>query len=242
VECPTSPRPRADVRRPGLPDPIPSPRATTGRGALGLAACRGARASGGGAAGPGSPGGPAPGAPALARAQALATGALHEDGLADSADGLWGGGTRERRLEIMRDSRIGSYGALALILSVLLRWSALAALLDAGPAWGPSSPQALSAAGRWPGCCGRSRPPAMGAFRASSGGPGAPPWPFRARSRSSWRFSSPAGPRCPPPSPSSGPRSSGPPSCRARLHGQTGDTCGAAQQLAETAALLALAA
>ena len=55
------------------------------------------------------------------------TGALHEDGLADFADGM-GGQTRERRLEIMRDSAIGSYGALALILSSALRLTAVAAL------------------------------------------------------------------------------------------------------------------
>ena len=58
-------------------------------------------------------------------AQIALCGALHEDGLADLADGLWGGHTRERRLEIMRDSRIGSYGVLALILSLALRWQAL---------------------------------------------------------------------------------------------------------------------
>ena len=55
----------------------------------------------------------------------LTTGALHEDGLADVADGFGGGQTRARKLEIMRDSRIGSYGTLALILSVGLRWQAL---------------------------------------------------------------------------------------------------------------------
>ncbi len=51
----------------------------------------------------------------------LLTGALHEDGIADVADGFGGGHTPERRLEIMRDSRIGSYGALALIVTVLAR-------------------------------------------------------------------------------------------------------------------------
>lgn len=61
---------------------------------------------------------------------ALITGALHEDGLADAADGLGGGRTRERKLEIMRDSRIGTYGVCALILSFGLRWSALAAIAD----------------------------------------------------------------------------------------------------------------
>lgn len=59
------------------------------------------------------------------------TGALHEDGLADLTDGLWGGQTPERRLEILRDSRIGTYGALALILSVGLRWQVLVLLADA---------------------------------------------------------------------------------------------------------------
>lgn len=60
----------------------------------------------------------------------LVTGALHEDGLADTADGLGGGRTRERKLEIMRDSRIGTYGVCALILSFGLRWSALAAIAN----------------------------------------------------------------------------------------------------------------
>jgi adenosylcobinamide-GDP ribazoletransferase len=56
----------------------------------------------------------------------LATGALHEDGLADTADGFGGGTTRERKLEIMRDSRIGSFGVIVLVLSIGLRTAALA--------------------------------------------------------------------------------------------------------------------
>ncbi|MGJ0509608.1 MAG: adenosylcobinamide-GDP ribazoletransferase [Methylocystis sp.] len=62
----------------------------------------------------------------------IVTGALHEDGLADVADGFGGGVTREQKLAIMRDSRLGSYGALALCLSTLLRVCALAALLQSG--------------------------------------------------------------------------------------------------------------
>ena len=58
-------------------------------------------------------------------ASVLLTGAFHEDGLADSADSL-GGRTPEARLAIMRDSRIGTYGALALGLSVAIRTAALA--------------------------------------------------------------------------------------------------------------------
>jgi adenosylcobinamide-GDP ribazoletransferase len=60
----------------------------------------------------------------------LVTGALHEDGLADFADGIGGGRTRERKLEIMRDSSIGTYGAIALGLGLALRWSALAGIPD----------------------------------------------------------------------------------------------------------------
>jgi adenosylcobinamide-GDP ribazoletransferase len=51
----------------------------------------------------------------------LMTGALHEDGLADSADGLLGAVSRERALEIMKDGRIGTYGTVALILALVLR-------------------------------------------------------------------------------------------------------------------------
>ena len=52
----------------------------------------------------------------------LITGALHEDGLADTADGFGGGWTKEKILTIMRDSRIGSFGAVAITLSLLLRF------------------------------------------------------------------------------------------------------------------------
>jgi adenosylcobinamide-GDP ribazoletransferase len=58
----------------------------------------------------------------------LLTGALHEDGLADSADGFGGGGDRESKLAILRDSRIGTYGVLALVLSLALRGVALGVL------------------------------------------------------------------------------------------------------------------
>lgn len=77
----------------------------------------------------------------------LTTGALHEDGLADSADGLFGGRTAERRLEIMKDSRLGSYGALAIGLSLLLRAAGLAAILEA--AGGAAAAAALLAAAVW---------------------------------------------------------------------------------------------
>jgi adenosylcobinamide-GDP ribazoletransferase len=61
----------------------------------------------------------------------LLTGGLHEDGLADTADGFGGGGTRERKLEIMRDSRIGTYGVAALGLMLIVKASALTSLTGA---------------------------------------------------------------------------------------------------------------
>ena len=66
----------------------------------------------------------------------LVTGALHEDGLADLADGIGGGRTRERKLEIMRDSSIGSYGTVALFVVLGVRWSALASISDLHAAMG----------------------------------------------------------------------------------------------------------
>ena len=60
----------------------------------------------------------------------IITGAMHEDGLADCADGFWGSWERERRLKIMRDSRLGVYGSLALIVSTGLRWELIATILE----------------------------------------------------------------------------------------------------------------
>ena len=60
----------------------------------------------------------------------LVTGAMHEDGLADCADGLGGGGSLTRKLEIMKDSRLGAFGVLALVVSFALRAGALAALIE----------------------------------------------------------------------------------------------------------------
>ena len=76
------------------------------------------------------------GVPALVAAgwaiafQLAATGALHEDGLADSADGFFGGHNAARRLKIMRDSRIGSYGTLALGVVLIVRTGAMVTLAD----------------------------------------------------------------------------------------------------------------
>ena len=96
---------------------------------------------------------PAPLAAVLAVAFGLMlTGGFHEDGATDAADGLGGGWTRERMLEIMKDSRIGAYGAMALWVLLSFRWAALVALdrrallaLPLAMAWGRWSSGALIA-------------------------------------------------------------------------------------------------
>ena len=80
-------------------------------------------------------GGPWAGAVAAALSTAatlLLTGGFHEDGLADVADGLGGASRRERALEIMKDSRIGAFGAMALVLALLTKLSLLALLASHG--------------------------------------------------------------------------------------------------------------
>ena len=95
----------------------------------------------------------------------LMTGAMHEDGLADTCDGLGGGATRERALEIMKDPRIGAFGAIALILTLLLKisalsvmpaWTAMAALVSAH-AFSRFCAVLVSFAGRYVGGLERSR-------------------------------------------------------------------------------------
>jgi len=66
----------------------------------------------------------------IAAIDALLTGALHLDGLADTADGFGGGRTRQDVLRIMRDHAIGSYGAIALVLVIAIKATALAALIQ----------------------------------------------------------------------------------------------------------------
>ena len=171
--------------------------------------------------------------------QAAATGGLHEDGLADTFDGLMGGRDVARRLEIMRDSRIGSFGALALMLVVLARWSALVVLLPVAP-WAVMAVAAVSRAGM--PLLMRALPAARpGGLSAMVGQPTARQvaltlgvaaalalpmgWPALALlpvlgavwlALGLW--------------------------ARARIGGQTGDILGASQQLAEAAALGLLAA
>lgn len=75
------------------------------------------------------------------------TGAMHEDGLADCADGFWGGWDVARRLEIMKDSQIGTYGVIALVLSLAARLAGIWALIEADWLWALIGIGALSRAG-----------------------------------------------------------------------------------------------
>lgn len=65
----------------------------------------------------------------------LMTGALHEDGLADCCDAFGGAYTRADTLRIMHDSRIGAFGAIALVIALVLKWQVLAALPSGRVAW-----------------------------------------------------------------------------------------------------------
>ena len=74
----------------------------------------------------------------------ILTGALHEDGLADVADGFGGGRDAAAKLEIMRDSRLGTYGAVILLVSFAAKLSALASLPDAQIVFGMIAAHALA--------------------------------------------------------------------------------------------------
>ncbi len=77
-------------------------------------------------------------------ATVLATGAFHEDGFADSCDGFGGGYTKARVLEIMKDSRLGTFGALGLVLMLALKFTALMQLDTAQLPWALVAGHALS--------------------------------------------------------------------------------------------------
>lgn len=173
-------------------------------------------------------------------AMAAATGGLHEDGLADTFDGLWGGQTPARRLEIMKDSHIGSYGVLALIFVTLIRWQALAALLAADQ-WGgllaaaclARAPMAVISAAlpnaRKRGLSAMTGRPAAGTAAAAAAlalmialiTTSAPLTMALAAALAALGLAAVA---------------------RARIGGQTGDILGASQQFAEAAALAACVA
>jgi adenosylcobinamide-GDP ribazoletransferase len=104
----------------------------------------------------------------------LITGALHEDGLADMADAIAGGSTRERRFEILKDPRHGSYGVAALCGSIVLRVVAVASLGPAAAFGGLVAAHALArgAAVATMGAVPVARPDGLGAEYARSVGAG----------------------------------------------------------------------
>jgi cobalamin 5'-phosphate synthase/cobalamin synthase len=178
---------------------------------------------------------------AAATVTAVLTGALHLDGLADTADG-YAGRTRERALEIMRDHAVGSYGAVALVLDIGLRAAAVAALVGRphGPLWlvaagalsrsaaaglGALLPNARAdGLGRVLAGAGRARVAVAAAMAAiiaalAAGLPGLAAAAGVAVLAALWGWH-----------------------CRRRLSGVTGDTLGAASEGCELAVLLAGAA
>jgi adenosylcobinamide-GDP ribazoletransferase len=173
--------------------------------------------------------------------QVRLTGGLHEDGLADLADGLGGGRDRARTLAIMRDSRIGTYGVRALVLGIGLRAALLAPL--AGTVEAVAVLAAAGALSRAPlGTMAATMPPARpDGLAVAQGRPSAataaaaamlglglaaalvPQWPVMAAGAALAAAAVAA-------------------SALRRLGGVTGDVHGGAQQAAEIAALLALSA
>ncbi|MDX2483682.1 MAG: adenosylcobinamide-GDP ribazoletransferase [Pseudodonghicola sp.] len=181
---------------------------------------------------------PAVAAGLVLAAQVMLSGAMHEDGLADSADGLWGGMTRVRRLEIMKDSRIGSYGVLALILCTGLRWAALSALISV-ESWGAVLAAALLSRAGMPALMAALPHARAEGLSHAVGRPG------RGTALSAAALALVVAPLL-----SGGAAVAAAfwaglavlgmgALARAKLGGQTGDILGASQQLAEIAALLA---
>lgn len=112
-------------------------------------------------------------------AGAVATGALHEDGLADFADGLGGGSTPERRLEIMSDGAVGACGALALVVAVAGRTAALAAIAETAgwsAALGALAAAAAISRGILPLTVAWMEPAKDEGLGRSAGRPGTPVW------------------------------------------------------------------
>lgn len=109
-------------------------------------------------------------------AMIIATGGLHEDGLADLADGIWGGSDAEKRLAIMSDSRIGAYGAIALIVSVAGRAAAIAAIGDPAFVLGALVAACAISRGLMPLVMACGNPAKSGGLGASAGTPTTGGW------------------------------------------------------------------
>ena len=164
----------------------------------------------------------------------LLTGALHADGLADLFDGLWGGTDRDRRLEIMRDSRIGSYGVLALIVALGLQASAIAAAAPALPVFLGA---AMVSRMMMVPLAGMMRPARTEGLGHGAAGPGAGQL-LAASAIALFPYTHPAHAVFA----AAGAAALVGLAARIKIGGQTGDVLGAGQTLAETAWWLALAA
>jgi adenosylcobinamide-GDP ribazoletransferase len=178
---------------------------------------------------------------AAVAAMVAGTGAYHEDGLADTADGLWGGWDPARRLEIMRDSRIGTYGALALATVLALRVALLLPLGLAGFARAACCGHVLGRASTL--LLVRVLPPAAPGTGAELAGPLGAAGTLLAAAVAAATVVLAAGWWWPLPA------AAGLAACglcarlfRRRLGGVTGDTLGAANQLTDLAAVAAVAA
>jgi adenosylcobinamide-GDP ribazoletransferase len=182
--------------------------------------------------------------------QACITGAFHEDGLADSFDALGGAVSREKALAIMKDSRIGSYGALALVLVTGLRAALLAALIAQGAWFAFAAWVAVQAWARWTPLLVMGRLPYAGDAEHAK----AKPLALAMASHQPWLALPAALLALAPLAWLVGTRVLLVPLLallvalamvvwlRRRLGGYTGDTLGATEQLAEVALLLAICA
>ncbi len=107
---------------------------------------------------------------------ALVTGGLHEDGLADFADGLGGGKNKTEKLKIMKDSRIGVFGVLAVVLSVAIRGTVLGGLPGPGMAAAALIAASAMSRGMLPGVLGLMTPARKSGLATSAGEPDDEGW------------------------------------------------------------------
>lgn len=183
--------------------------------------------------------GPAMAAVATLAALVLVTGGIHHDGLADVADGFGGGRDRAHRLAIMRDSRIGSYGVLALAITLGL-WTA--SLAQLGPAAGLGAFLAVSVVSRFAMVVLLDRMPAARPDGLGSRSGGRRPGALVAGAAASVVVLLPMGSVVFPVAAAMALAAAGIAwQAHRRIGGQTGDVLGAAQILSETAGWAALA-
>lgn len=175
-------------------------------------------------------------------AMTIATGGLHEDGLADLADGAWGGAAPARRLEIMSDSRIGAYGAMALIVSFGARATALAEIGEPELVLGALVAAAALSRGLLPAVMAFGTPAKPDGLAATAGTPSLGVWAAAILiSVVVVLLAAPAGGADALVMATLGAALTGWFAART-LGGYTGDSLGAVQQVAETVALVSIAA